>query len=329
MSKALVFARLAALVSCFAAAANATGTWVARTGSQSQPGDAVVGGWGATGLLEYICRGSYGGGVHPGRLLSGSNWNGFEYVFWSSCNIGYGGQEIPLTTYEALTTTWQAVTDPNAALPANAVVFGHDAPQADGSLPPLYACRAHDSTGVRPGKTRPGFGGCNVAESGREVTVTTYDLLIYTFPLAQIPVSSTAPRPNDVLVGGGGVTGGSLWICAGQFQGGVHPGSLDVNGVCHFGFGGLEQTATAAQGYTALTPRWNIVSAGLVFPTGNEADGTPLYTCHANDPAGTAAVFTGKFQKGFNGCHYGAGGQEVIATSNWLLLDIPVFIVKP
>lgn len=324
MSKTLAVLVLSLVV---ARPSEAAATWVAITSTQSVPQNPVVGGWDPSITLQYICRGSYGGGVHPGRLITGNTWNGSYNATWSYCVIGYGGQEISLTSFEALTTTWQPVTGANAALPANAYAFGHDV-LADGSTPSLYVCRVHDSTGTRPGKTRPGLGGCSVAESGQEIIETSYDVLIGSFPVTQIPVTTSAPRPHDVLIGGSGFTGGNLYLCAAQFGGGVHPGALDIQGVCHFGWGGGEQTVTDAQGYTALTPRWISISPGLVFATGNEADGTPLYSCRAEYPVGSHSMLAGKFERGFNGCHIGSG-TEAIVTSNWTLLDNPTFLVPP
>lgn len=320
---------LAALaVSLIAAGpAGASATWVGITSTQSVPLYPVVAGWDSTDVVQYVCRGSYGGGVHPGRLITGTTWNGSRYVIWSYCVIGYGGQEISLTSFEALTTTWQPVTGANAAVPAGAVVFGHDV-LSDGSTPPLYVCRVHDSIGNRPGKTRPNLGGCSVGESGQEVILTSYDVLIGTFPISQVPVTTSQPLPFDVLQGGEQFIGGNLYLCAAQFGGGVHPGALDVHGVCHFGWGGAEQTATSAQGYTVITPRWINISPGLLFPTGNEADGTQLYTCHAEYPVGSHAVLAGKWQRNFGGCHVGSG-QEIEVTSTWYLLDNPVFLVPP
>ena len=37
-----------------------------------------------------ICRGSHGGGVHPGKVVAGT------------LNIGWGGKEITLTSMEVL-----------------------------------------------------------------------------------------------------------------------------------------------------------------------------------------------------------------------------------
>jgi hypothetical protein len=104
---------------------------------------------------------------------------------------------------------------------------------------------------------------------------------------------------------------------------------MDVNFACHFGWGGAEQILTGAQGFTILTPRWTNISPGLTFPTGNEADGTPLYTCHAEWPAGSGAVHPGKYRRGFGSCHIGFGGAEIaVTTPGWELLDIPVYLVK-
>jgi hypothetical protein len=44
----------------------------------------------ASGVVQYVCRAPYQGGIHPGKLLAGL------------CGIGYGGAEVALSTFEVL-----------------------------------------------------------------------------------------------------------------------------------------------------------------------------------------------------------------------------------
>jgi hypothetical protein len=53
------------------------------------PANAVIGG-SEPGRTLPICHAAYNGGVHPGKVVAGK------------CNIGYGGKEIVLTSYEVL-----------------------------------------------------------------------------------------------------------------------------------------------------------------------------------------------------------------------------------
>ncbi|MGI0491239.1 DUF3421 domain-containing protein [Alkalinema pantanalense CENA528] len=63
--------------------------WVTASGGQV-PGGAVLGGQ-EPGRSLYICRAGYQNGVHPGKVVA------------SNCNIGYGGKEIEIRSYEVLT----------------------------------------------------------------------------------------------------------------------------------------------------------------------------------------------------------------------------------
>ncbi len=62
--------------------------WVAAANG-SIPGGALVGGQ-EPGRQLYICRAQYAGGVHPGKVVG------------RNCNIGYGGSEVLLSTYEVM-----------------------------------------------------------------------------------------------------------------------------------------------------------------------------------------------------------------------------------
>lgn len=72
-------------------------SWVATGYGSPQVANAVTGGnVGTTQLM--VCRGAFGTGVHPGKL------------FAEKCNIGYGGKEFALTSYEVLTVKPAAQT---------------------------------------------------------------------------------------------------------------------------------------------------------------------------------------------------------------------------
>jgi hypothetical protein len=63
--------------------------WVARASGQAPPANAIASGY-EHGAPLYACRGPYGNGTHPGKVV------------WGNCDIGYGGQEVVLTSYEVL-----------------------------------------------------------------------------------------------------------------------------------------------------------------------------------------------------------------------------------
>jgi hypothetical protein len=67
----------------------------------------------------------------------------------------------------------QWVRASGGTIPGGAVQAGNEANGA-----PLYICRAQYNGGLHPGKTRPGFNGCNIPYGGQELTVPVYDIII-------------------------------------------------------------------------------------------------------------------------------------------------------
>ena len=83
MMKRLIFA----LLLCISTSANAELVWKKFEGNIPQ--NAVNGGQ-EPGRILYVCRGSYKGGIHPGKIVDGR------------CNIGWGGKEHKLKEFEVL-----------------------------------------------------------------------------------------------------------------------------------------------------------------------------------------------------------------------------------
>jgi len=124
-------------------------------------------------------------------------------------------------------------------------------------------------------------------------------------------VSPNAPG-NGAIAGGPGDApqhGAPLYVCRASVQGGTQPGKW-VNGDCDVPFGGKEIVTKVYE--VAYGPgEWRPYagnSADLV-QTGNEADGTPLYSCrvvqykgHGNQP--------GKISQG--ACHIPYDGKEKV-----------------
>lgn len=66
--------------------------WVEFPGPGPIPGNAIAMGVEGDGRALYVCRAPYKGGWHPGKIRAGFN----------GCNIGYGGREITVGTYDVL-----------------------------------------------------------------------------------------------------------------------------------------------------------------------------------------------------------------------------------
>ena len=62
--------------------------WIQSDGLM--PFGAIPGGYESNGTILYICRASYNGGLHPGKVVS------------KTCRIGWGGKEVSSPKYEVL-----------------------------------------------------------------------------------------------------------------------------------------------------------------------------------------------------------------------------------
>lgn len=137
--------------------------WVRLSRGQSIPGNAIAGGielgGDSNGTTLYVCRAAYNDGVYPGKLLNGS------------CNIGIGGIEKVVSTYEV------AVGNGNWGKSrtgfAGALTSGRE----------IYVCRANfrQSSGAGtinygqyPGKVVDGK--CNFAFGTKELTSADFDV---------------------------------------------------------------------------------------------------------------------------------------------------------
>lgn len=110
-----------------------------------------------------VCRCSYNGGTHSGKVVSGK------------CNIGWGGKEIVISTFEILQNTsaqllWTAV---GSNMPSNAVIAGYE------NSKPIYVGRGNYAGGVHPGKVF--WSGsrfiCNIGYGGKEITLNQFEVL--------------------------------------------------------------------------------------------------------------------------------------------------------
>lgn len=131
--------------------------WV-PAGGGSVPAGAVQGGGEGDHAL-FICRAPWQGGVHVGKVVG------------TTCNFGWGGQEITVPSYEVLVgALWRWVPAGGGVVPPGAVVGGHEANGA-----PQYVCRAYYNGGMHPGKVVGT--NCNIGWGGTEVTIPTYEVL--------------------------------------------------------------------------------------------------------------------------------------------------------
>jgi hypothetical protein len=119
---------------------------------------------------------------------------------------------------------WQAWPQ-GKPLPAAAVIAG---PDSDGQA--LAVCRGRHMNSLTPGKTRSGK--CNIAYGGREIELTSFEVLTGRGAWA---------RPNRAtgFVGGTDTDGTPLVVCRAAHQGSVTPGKV-YRGQCNIAYGGRE-----------------------------------------------------------------------------------------
>jgi hypothetical protein len=293
----------------------ASSSWTSASGGEL-PFASIVGGHVITdanpfGENLYVCRAGYGGGVHPGKLLPSMG----------GCIIGWGGAEILVSSYEVLTPLWNSVSD--AQLEQNAVAGGFEpAPSRNVPLntfppdgPTLFHCRGLVGGGVHPGKIKPGIGGCFVPWGGREIAIAVAQ--------SELQSSKSDPRlpaywshdlgaggaagwiPTEAIVGGRDASGNPLYLCSGEYSGGVHPGKTrpEFKG-CYISWGGKE---ISTRSYRVLMPSWGSdVSRAML--AGSQANGEPLYVCRA-EYGGDRHL--GKSSPTLGACSIGWGGNEV------------------
>lgn len=108
----------------------------------------------------FICRGNYGGGIHPGKVVAGR------------CNISWGGREIALSRYQVLASyyrlTWMEGSF--GYFPPNAINGGYEHGR------PLFICQAGFRGGMHPGKLVGQR--CNIAFGGKEIAIPYYNVLV-------------------------------------------------------------------------------------------------------------------------------------------------------
>jgi hypothetical protein len=132
----------------------------------------------------YVCRASYNGGMHPGKLLYDKG----------ICYIGYGGQEHMLSEYDVLTgasaARWQTAIE--SRLPLGAFKGGQELGRN------LYVCRASYKGGIFPGKLLYDKGVCNITYGWEEFPLKNYEVLIGASDFRWQPAIKNQLPPNAV-----------------------------------------------------------------------------------------------------------------------------------
>jgi hypothetical protein len=211
----------------------------AETVSITQDEQLVLGGQEANGTSLYLCRTSYQGGIHPGKLINGR------------CNIGYGGREVQLDRYETLVTqrsganpTSQSTSPSPPTNPSLNMGFYWENQLTNQAFPvglernqPLYSCRVAYQGGLHPGKLVGSQ--CNFGFGGKEIQSRSYQILSFNGTTRYTWEQGNSANAGQALMGGQEASGTPLAICRASYGGGVHPGKV-VGNNCNIGYGGQE-----------------------------------------------------------------------------------------
>jgi hypothetical protein len=280
----------------------APGTWGTNVASKQ------VGGQEA-GRDLFVCRVTYQGAVHTGKTWTGQN----------GCNIGHGGGEVTVPSFETLATKNTFFWASNAA-EGTPLIAGY---LASGSA--VYACRGrHEPSGtVHPGKTWTGHNGCNIGYGGSEVVLSSFEFLMdnRVQPPSNNPVPPTDVRPAQpgnwgkvVVDKQGGGNGGSLqYVCRVNHDGSTHAGKTwDGHGACNIGYAGSELALSNFEMLAAKDFKWTrAITDGSPVVAGSTKDGYSVYVCRGDHGNGK---HLGKTWTGHNACNIGYAGKEVLVT---------------
>jgi hypothetical protein len=153
---------------------------------------AVLGGQEGS-IKLYVCRAQLQDGVHTGKFFNGQ------------CNIGWGGQELSLTTgYQLLVNTQPNLANflPQTwvapATPAATTFHGGTVGNTQ-----MRVCRASHNNGFHPGKEWAGK--CNIGWGGQEIASTSYEVLSLGFNKSNWMLNGAStvvvqPAPTDPTV---------------------------------------------------------------------------------------------------------------------------------
>jgi len=163
--------------------------WVA-TDVSDNASRAQAAGRSPDGTPSFLIRALFQGSLIPGKFNPKAKT---AYVPW-------GGKENPVRTFELYIgpQLW-FTSDPQTALPANAVPAGKE---ADGT--PLYAIRSPSDTALVPGKYNPRTKEAYIPIGGKEVKVDRFEFLVSQTIAAPatvpVPVPVPVPAPQSAMV---------------------------------------------------------------------------------------------------------------------------------
>jgi len=135
--------------------------WIGMRTGAPIPSDAVVGGGQPVPPATlFVCRASYRGGMHPGKLFNGR------------CHISWGGSEVVMSHYEVLVSRGHLRWLPGSygSIPSGAIEGGYQHDR------PLFICQADYNGGTHIGKIVGQ--NCNFGWGGREVLSPYYNVLV-------------------------------------------------------------------------------------------------------------------------------------------------------
>jgi hypothetical protein len=136
-------------------AARGSVKWASSTGKM--PRYAFYGG-AERGRKLAVCRASYKGGTHPGKVVAGK------------CNIGWGGKEIVIRKYQVMTAKGVKLSWAKGPSARGMVYGGAERGRK------LAVCRASYKGGTHPGKVVARK--CNIGWGGREIALKTFQVLV-------------------------------------------------------------------------------------------------------------------------------------------------------
>jgi hypothetical protein len=207
----------------------------------------------------------------------------------------------------------------------DAIVLGTD---SDGS--PLFSCRAAYAGSIVPGKTRAGWGSCDVGYAGAENWVTTYQTLV------PVWTNGTYGAIPDNAMPFGTENGNPLYVCRALDSHWTYQVGKTGNGIqgCAYPYGGQE---IVAPGYQVLSNKFEFdigtqwVAPGAALPfnalrAGTDDNGAALYACIAPY---NGDMHPGKTQAGWGACDVSYGGQEIwVSGTNYQVL-VPALSAPP
>lgn len=270
------------------------------------------------GKPSYVCRGSYQGGVHPGRYVPPAK----------NCYIEYAGSEVVLTNYEVLINysgIW--VAGSGGSIPNGAYVVGSEGGQD------FYSCRAFVAGGIELGKIRPVFKACNISLNGAAYLMPVYEVLVNPWTPStgadvpgELPAGVEAPPDSQVM-----------YVCRGTYQGGIHIGKFRAGIGCVAGYANQGIQIPAFEILTnSFSGVWLAASNGKApagaFAAGIEPPNNGLitqYVCRARQGGGThpgKLISTGcQIQYGFSA----PNALQVIAPTYEVLVPTPALPAGP